>query len=530
MGSSIVGVFDRKGRDVFGRILGMLSATKHRGSENVGIVIKGRSIFATGFGEVDRVYIPGNIGIGVTWDGTEKRFGQVNDSFRGILDGELYGSEEQEKRPSGSVFETRSDIETLVYLLKDGIVEQNTRKDAERLIRKKLRTVDGVYALAILHEDRIFIARDMIGIKPLYIVEDEDVIAFCSEKKGLWSIGLKKKIRPLEPGSFAVANRSGLHIFRRSWMFRTHKIELEESVMGLDLVLRRSVEKRVKNHDSIGLLFSGGLDSTVLAAITRDLGKDPYLYCVGTRKARDIERAKRIAGMIDLTLRIKILHLHDIERDLARIVHGIETNDFRAIAIGIPVFFASKLAKDDGMDTVLSGQGADELFGGYARYLRMLEQEGYRRLQKALEQDVMKIAELNIQRDDHVSVMNGVQIQLPYLDWSVVKFGLGIPIRFKIQRGVGGWSRKFVLRKLAESMDLPKEVCWAPKIAMQYGSGSEKSLGKLAKARGFSKSFSRKHGYGNNIQLFADCIAKHVGIPMELSRLDNIMKELDFSL
>ena len=530
MGSSIAGIFDRKGRDVFGRILGMLSATRHRGSGNIGIAIMGRSICVQEFGELDRVHMSGNIGIGVVWSGTEKKFGQVNDSFRGILDGGLYEGDEQKERTPSKVFGARSDIETIVYLLREGIAGQNTRKDSERLIRKKLRNLDGVYALAILHENKIFIARDTIGVKPLYISQDEDAIAFCSEKKGLWSIGLKKKICSLEPGSFAIASKDGLRIFRRSWISRTRKIGLEESVKGLGLVLRESVKKRVERHDSIGLLFSGGLDSTVLAIIAKDLGKTPYLYCVGTRKSKDMERARRIAGMIDLPLRTEILRLQNIERNLAKIVYGIETNDFRLVAIGIPVFFASKLAKDDGIDTMLSGQGADELFGGYARYLRLLEQEGYDELQNALEQDVMKIAELNIQRDDHASMMNGVEIQLPYLDWSVVRFGLGIPIEFKIQRWKDGWKRKFVLRKLAEAMDLPEEVCWAPKIAMQYGSGSEKSLGELAKARGFSKTLSKQYGYVNNVQLFVECIAKQVGIPMELSQINNIIDELGFSL
>lgn len=529
MGSSITGILDKRGRDVFRRILSMLSATEHRGSANIGIAIMGKSVCETYPRKLDEVHLSGHIGIGVIWNGVEKKFGQANDSFHGILDGELYGSEEAKKCQSKKTSETRSSIETMIHLLRNGISEQLRWKDSERLMHQKLRAVDGVFALAILHENRIFVTRDIMGVKPLYIGEDENVIAFCSEKKGLWSIGLKK-IRPLDPGSFAIIDRDNIHIFRGSWRFRVRETKLEESVSGLGFILRKAVEKRVEKHDPVGLLFSGGLDSTILAKIVKDSGKDLDLFCAGTGKGRDVVRAKRIADLLDLPLRIKKLTSSNIEHHLAEIVFGIETNDYKAIAIGIPVYFAGRLAKDHGIDTVLSGQGADELFGGYARYLITLKKKGYDGLQKVLEQDVGKIAELNVHRDDHASNSHGVQIQLPYLDWNVVKFGHGISTKFKIRKRANKWSRKFVLRRLAENMNLPKEVCWGPKVAMQYGSGSEKILKKIAKAKGFSKSFAKRHGYLNHIQLFFDCVAKQAGIPVKTQKLESIIRELDFAL
>ncbi|MFX0097264.1 MAG: asparagine synthase-related protein, partial [Candidatus Hodarchaeota archaeon] len=274
MGSSIAGVLDKRGRDIFGWILSILSATAHRGSANTGIAIMGTSVCGKNPGELDKVPISGHIGIGVMWNGVEKKFGNVDDSFHGILDGELYRSGGVRKWHSRKVLQKPSDIDTMIRLLKDGIADQLRGKDSKRLIHQKLRTVDGVFALAILHEDRIFIARDPIGVKPIYVFEDENIIAFSSEKKGLWSIGLEKNIYPLDPGSFAIVDRDGVHIFRRSWRFGAREIKLEESVEGLMSVLKKSVEKRVEKHDSVGLLFSGGLDSTILARLTKDFQKD----------------------------------------------------------------------------------------------------------------------------------------------------------------------------------------------------------------------------------------------------------------
>ena len=518
-----------KGRDVFGRILVALSNTKHRGSGNIGIATMDKSICGKSVEELDKACLSGDIGIGVIWNGGKKRFSRINDSVYGVLDGRLHESERPKKKSLKDKSETRSDTEILIQLLKIGITRQQGLSRYERLISQKLRTVNGVFAFAILHKNRIFIARDMIGIKPLYIGKDEDTIAFCSEKKGLWSIGFKKGIHPLEPGSFSVIDEKGLHVFRKSWTYRIRERKPEKSVEDLELILRKSVRKRVRKCDPVGILFSGGLDSTILAKIAKDFGIDVRLYCAGIRKAKDVVKAKEVSTILDLPLKVETLTPSTIEHDLAGIVYGIETIDFKAIAIGIPVYFASKLARNDGIDTVLSGQGADELFGGYARYESVLEKNGYDELQRILVQDIRNIARLNVQRDEHAAMMNGVEIRLPYLDKDVVKSGLEIPARFKIQKRADQWIRKFVLRKLAVHIGLPKEVSWGSKVAMQYGSGSQRNLEKLARAKGFTKSFAKEHGYTNHVQLFIEFLAKQVGFPMRMDQYDNVLKDLNSS-
>ncbi len=141
------------------------------------------------------------------------------------------------------------------------------------------------------------------------------------------------------------------------------------------------------------------------------------------------------------------------------------------------MYLATKTAKELGLKVVLAGQGADELFGGYYKYL------GYKEsLNEILWKEFLNIYRTNLERDDKASMANSILLRLPYLDIDVVKYAFQIPGILKIKDGM----RKYPLKKAAKEMKLPNEVIKKEKKAMQYGTGFHKLLKKISREFGLS--------------------------------------------
>jgi asparagine synthase (glutamine-hydrolysing) len=174
----------------------------------------------------------------------------------------------------------------------------------------------------------------------------------------------------------------------------------------------------------------------------------------------------------------------EVASALPEVIGAIPKKDPVNVSIALTLYFVTRFAKEHGYTRILTGQGADELFGGYSRYLETPT------LAEDLERDFLGLEE-QAERDQAVAALHGAYLSMPYLDIRVVRAARAIPAQEKVQAG----HRKIPLRKVAER-HIPAEFAWYEKKAMQYGSGVWKELQKLA----------RKKGYKTSIQDYIDQI------------------------
>ncbi|MCC4769583.1 asparagine synthetase B [Methanosarcina sp. DH2] len=465
----IAGVFGNPESDL--EVKKMLAALGHRGPDACGI------------------YTAGDLSIGNT---LLKITGDMPQPLTGIgalvLNGEIYNFREL-KAEIG--IKTDSDTELLFSLIETGVRKGNTPINA---VFSALSKVNGDYALAYVCGRELVLARDPSGVKPLFYCSGERMekpeIAFASEKKALACTG--RKAKPFPQGgilSFNIENRKiAEKVVVRSIKTKPpeERISVEkEALFHLKAALERAVELRLTS--TAGIAFSGGIDSTFLAAIAKRIDPDISLYAVGLPDSHDIAQADYAAQAIGMkkNLKVHFLSPKEIEAAVPQVIYATESTDPMKVTIGLPLYIVAKTAGEDGKRVLLTGQGADELFGGYSRHEGFFDQ-GPDVLDREIYSDLENISTINLERDDMVTMANSVELRVPFLDKDVIKTGLAVSPELKIVKKDGLYTRKYILRKAAEGL-LPPEILWKEKKAMQYGTGVQKVLDWLARDSGFSK-------------------------------------------
>ena len=236
----------------------------------------------------------------------------------------------------------------------------------------------------------------------------------------------------------------------------------------LENAIRTAVELR---SDGSIVALSGGVDSSLIAALA---GKECVV--VGIAGSHDIARAQKVAGALGLHCTAVVV---SPERVREALTHVIRTNPALTpltASVATTLYFVAEYAHDAGFTRILYGQGADELFGGYARYLRSSD------LGKELEKDFTALL-LQIARDQAVAGIFGTYFSPPYVDLRVVAAARSIPPCEKVAGGI----RKRPLRAVAARY-LPQQDAWYEKKAMQYGSGIWRTIRTLARENGYKTS------------------------------------------
>jgi len=381
------------------------------------------------------------------------------------------------------------------------------KNDADLLLKlldmkgiEALEELDGVYAFAYQQNEKITLGRDIIGVKPLFysgksINSEKDIITefvFGSEKKAIGKNS--QELNPREILTYNIISKK-ITFEKRKFFELKNKEELDEK--KLKQLIINAVKKRLPPKEDkikIGVLFSGGIDSTLIAKIIKDLGYDLTCYSAGfqdegTKKPDDLEVAERVAKDMDFNLKIKSIKLEDTEKYLKQIIPIIEEADVVKAGVALPFAVCCEEAKKNNVKIIFSGLGSEEIFAGYQRHKeRVINQEkntNIKTIGKAINEECIQGLEVMHQRDlyrDDVITMNyGIELRLPLLDIELTKYALGIPGEEKIINGV----EKAILRKISKEIGVVDYVCERKKKAAQYGSRFDSAMKKLAHKKGF---------------------------------------------
>jgi asparagine synthase (glutamine-hydrolysing) len=249
-----------------------------------------------------------------------------------------------------------------------------------------------------------------------------------------------------------------------------------------DMTLEEAIVTAVRLRSDEGVVaLSGGVDSALVAALARR-----ECVAVGLEGSHDLKRAKVAAELLGLACTFVTIREEEIAEALPIVVGTIPEKNPVNTGIALTQYFIARWAGEHGYQRIITGQGADELFGGYTRYL----------MTDTLEEDLLRDfagLEAQARRDQSVAALHGTYLSMPYLDFRVVRAARAIPAAEKVQGG----RRKVPLRKLAER-HIPQDLAWYEKKAMQYGSGVWATLRKLA----------RKNGYKTSMQDYIDQIIR----------------------
>jgi asparagine synthase (glutamine-hydrolysing) len=241
-------------------------------------------------------------------------------------------------------------------------------------------------------------------------------------------------------------------------------------------ILTRALEEAMAElvpDERIAVLFSGGLDSTIVAKLAAARG-EPTLYTVGVKGSYDLEVGERTARLLDLPWEGIVISEDELLESIPEMVRIMGTRNPIPLSFEMPLYFVSRHVTET---RLYGGQGADELFAGYARYLEMSEEERA----KCMECDLETLLTRTLRYEASISEHFGKRIYHPYLHRAVREVVTGLPMSDKMGDGV----RKAILREVARGMGLG-EAAERKKKAAQYGSGVMRAMKAVAKRRGMT--------------------------------------------
>jgi asparagine synthase (glutamine-hydrolysing) len=372
-----------------------------------------------------------------------------------VCNGEVYNHEGLRARlEERHVFTSRSDSEVIVHLYEDIGTDCVT-------------ALDGMFAFVLTDGVRLLAARDPLGIKPLYMGRDGDGgLWFASEIKAL--VGFCTQIEEFPPGHLFTLD-GGL----RRWFDPPWDQQLggpaSFDAPALALGLRRAVEKRLMSDVPFGVSLSGGLDSSLIAALMKPHVDDLHSFCVGLEGAPDLAAARYVASHLGTRHHEYIYTAAEVVATLETVIDHLESYDPALLRSAVPSFFVSRLAAEH-VKMVLNGEGADEVFAGY-RYFAAIDDAGA--LQRESVGLLSGLHNLNLQRVDRMTMAHGLEGRVPFLDLDFVESAMAFDPRLKLH----GHDRpeKWPLRAAFEGV-LPDTILWRKKEEFAQGCGSEWTL------------------------------------------------------
>jgi asparagine synthase (glutamine-hydrolysing) len=248
--------------------------------------------------------------------------------------------------------------------------------------------------------------------------------------------------------------------------------ELSESVKKeLKEAFIHSVGKRILGVEKVGIMFSGGIDSALIAHIAKRFKSELFLYSVGTEDSKDIKYARKFARKLGLDAQEIIISEEELIDYYRKVQSLLNENNFIKLELAIPVFICSQHAHKDGVCVILTGSGAEELFAGYDRHMQCFLKGGD--LRRMLSDELRALYSKDLKNAEFIASINHCELRYPFLDFDFIKFVTSIKPELNLSRS---GEKKIVLKTISIELGLPPEIAERPKKAMQYGSGIHKVL------------------------------------------------------
>ena len=462
----IVAIFNVKEQtpELRTKALGMSKKIRHRGPDWSGIHCSGSAILAH-----ERLSIVD------PESGGQPLFSPDGKQVLAV-NGEIYNHKEIRARYQGRYdFQTGSDCEVILALYRDKGIDF-------------LEDLNGIFAFALYDEeqDAFLIARDHIGVIPLYIGYNDDGKVFvASELKALE--GECDRYEPFLPGHYYWSKDPGMKPwYKRDWMEYDNVKDNPASSDAIRDSLCAAVKRQMMSDVPYGVLLSGGLDSSVISAITESYAERrietdsqsrawwPRLhsFAVGLKGAPDLAKARQVAdyiGTVHHEINYTIQEGLDALRD---VIYFIETYDITTVRASVPMYLLARVIKSMGIKMVLSGEGADEIFGGYLYFHKAPSAEEFH---KETVRKLSKLHQYDCLRANKSLSAWGVEGRVPFLDKEFLDVAMRTNPKAKMCSILLGSDpkasmEKRIVREAFEDM-LPEEVAWRQKEQFSDGVG-----------------------------------------------------------
>jgi len=370
------------------------------------------------------------------------------------------------------------------------------------------RLLDGDFAIVVLDPSAgsITVARDPYGVRPLFLGSFETGIScLASELKGFpCHVGALTHVTAVEPGSVVSFPLSDPQAITQTkwhevpWLKSPHFASMDPGP-ALQFALEAAVVKRLATVREVGACLSGGLDSSLIAAIAaRNLKEPLHTYSIGMEGSPDLEKAREVAAHIGSIHHERIVTAEECLAAIPKVIHAIESFDITTVRASVGNYLLGAFIRrvTPTVKVILNGDGADEILGGYL-YMRAAPSDA------AFEAETTRLLEeihrYDVLRSERSMAAHGLESRSPFLDRQFVAVARGIPT--ELLRPTTKHLEKYVLRAAFETSGLlPPSVLWRPKEAFSDGiSRAEKSWFETAKQRGeeeFPAGFT--HAFGLN--------------------------------
>jgi asparagine synthase (glutamine-hydrolysing) len=378
-----------------------------------------------------------------------------------VHNGEIYNHQElRDGILKGHTFRTKSDSEVIVHLY-------------EEFGYEFCHHLDGDWAFVVVDGDDYIAGRDPLGVKPLYYGMDErGRMYFSSEMKPI--ADQCKTFSTFPPGHYYTAKTGFVKYYKPEYE------DYKNIDQDLDLTLLReslteATRKRLMSDVPIGVLLSGGLDSSLTSSIASRLlkenGKKLHSFSIGLdAEAPDAKAARKVAEFLGTEHHEIHFTIEQGIEILDKLIWHLETYDVTSVRASTPMYFLSKAITDLGIKVVLSGEGADEVFGGYLYFRNAPSTEDFG---KETIERVQKLFTADLLRADKSTMAHGLEARVPFLDKAFLDVAMRIKAEEKLPKTYDG-KEKYILRKAFDTPDnpyLPDEVLWRQKEQFSDGVG-----------------------------------------------------------